>query len=143
MSRHPDSDRWVGLGADPLSVEAAYAFLADERAGGTCVFAGTPRRWTGTEETLSLTYEAYAAMAQDQLGAVVDGAFDRWPVVRAIALHRLGTVRPTEPSVLVGVATAHRAEAFEACRWLIDTLKSDVPIWKRDGAPAPLDSSWR
>jgi molybdopterin synthase catalytic subunit len=83
-------------------------------------------------------------MAQDQLEALVSNAFVRWSPHRIAVLHRVGRVMPTEPSVIVGVASAHRAEAFAACRWLIDTLKTEVPIWKMEGSlsTAPRDSVW-
>ena len=121
--------------AGPLPVEAVHRFLADDRAGGTCVFVGTSRRWTDGVETDLLTYEAYGPMAEAELDRLAGGAAERWGAVRAAILHRTGAVPPPEASVVVGVACAHRAPAFEACRWLIDTLKDDVPIWKTEHEP--------
>ncbi len=123
---------WTGLTSDPLDVGAVHAFLTDERAGGTCVFVGTSRRWTGDVETDLLTYEAYHGMAEAELAALARTAADRWGVVGVVALHRLGDVAPPQTSVVVGAACPHRAHAFEAARWLIDTLKASVPIWKTD-----------
>jgi len=141
----PDSsDRWVEIAASPLPIADVHAFLADERAGGTAVFVGTTRRWTGDVETPWLDYDAYTPMAFDQLEALVTNAFIGWTLLKVVVLHRLGRVQPAEASVVIGVASAHRAEAFEACRWLIDSLKADVPIWKQEGVPsiAPRDSVW-
>lgn len=141
----PNENRWVGLSADPLPVAEVHAFLRGERAGGVCVFVGTTRRWTGEAETEYLVYEAYEAMATAELHRLVDEAARRWPVLSCAVLHRLEAVAVTEASVIVGVACAHRDAAFAACRWLIDTLKTEVPIWKReafgDGQSAWIGSS--
>jgi len=136
----PSESRWIGLAEDPLPLAEAHRFLIDERAGGVCVFTGVVRRWTDDVETQQLSYEAYETMAQAELECLADEATSRWPVVRLVLLHRLGDVIAGEPSVLVGVACPHRAEAFEACRWLIDTLKVDVPVWKSEHKPEPATS---
>ena len=126
----PDGTRWIGLADEPLPLKDAHQFLIDEGAGGVCLFTGVVRRWTDGMETPALSYEAYAAMAQDELVHLADRATARWPIIRSVLLHRTGDVAAGEASVLAGAACPHRAEAFEACRWLIDTLKVDVPIWK-------------
>ena len=128
----------TSLGEAPLEVGEAYAFLTTPDAGAVAVFVGTTRRWTvGGEsgrgkETERLRYEAYAPMARAELARLAAEAQARWPVLRCWLTHRLGEVPVGEASVVVGVATAHRGDAFEACRWLIDTLKERVPIWKRE-----------
>lgn len=131
----PAGSAWTALTEGPLDLEAVHAFLRDERAGGTAVFVGTSRRWTDGRETDLLTYEAYAPMAEAELARLAAGAVERWDVVRVALLHRLGAVPPPEASVVVGVACPHRDDAFTACRWLIDTLKADVPIWKTEHEP--------
>ena len=123
---------WTELTHAPLAVAAAHEFLADERAGGTCVFVGTSRRWTDGLETRALDYHAYEPMAETSLAELAAQAAERWRAVRVVVLHRLGVVPPPQASVVVGVACAHRAPAFEAARWIIDTLKDSTPIWKRD-----------
>jgi molybdopterin synthase catalytic subunit len=80
-------------------------------------------------------------MAACELERLAREAGERWPLVRTVLLHRIGEVESGEASVAVGVACPHRAEAFEACRWLIDTLKAEVPIWKRE-ALAGGGASW-
>lgn len=107
--------------------------------GGINLFVGTTRRWTSrpvteskARETVRLRYEAYEPMALAELGRLAAAAAEQWSVERCCLLHRLGTVPVAEASVVVGVGTAHRAAAFEASRWLIDTLKERVPIWKRE-----------
>lgn len=138
------SDRWIEIAASPLPIADVHTFLADERAGGTAVFVGTTRRWTDDVETPWIDYDAYRPMALDQLERLVSDAFVRWSPVRIVTLHRTGRVHPTEASVVIGVASPHRAEAFAACRWLIDTLKRDVTIWKREAefSTIPRNAEW-
>lgn len=128
---------WTSLTDGSLPVEAAVSFLVPEdgeeaSVGGTCVFLGTTRRWTGEEETPSLQYEAYREMAETELRRLAEQAREKWDLVRVVAIHRLGEVPAGEASVLCAASAPHRAPAFEACRWLIDTLKRDVPIWKQE-----------
>ena len=127
----PSEAQWIGLAEDPIPLNDAHQFLVDARAGGVCTFTGVVRRWTDGHETPLLDYEAYATMARSEMTRLAAAATSNWPIVKLVLLHRFGVVAAGEPSVFVGVACVHRAEAFEACRWLIDTLKEDVPIWKR------------
>ena len=122
----------IGVQTEPLDVGAVFAALQTPRAGGVAIFVGTTRQWTAGEETVRLEYEGYEAMALKEMHRLADEAAARWPIERLCIVHRLGVVPPAEASVVVGVATPHRAEAFEACRYLIDTLKQQVPIWKRE-----------
>ena len=124
--------RWLSLSKAPLDIAAAYQFLQTPAAGGIALFIGTTRQWTDDRETTLLIYESYEPMALREMHLMVDLAARRWPIDRACVLHRLGEVPLAEASVLVGVATAHRPEAFEACRFLIDRLKVQVPIWKQE-----------
>jgi molybdopterin synthase catalytic subunit len=98
------------------------------------VFLGTTRAETAPDgrQLLALDYDAYPEMAVAQLHRLVAAARGRWPVTKAAVLHRLGRVAVGEPSVIIAVSTPHRADAFEACRFLIDQLKVDVPIWKQE-----------
>lgn len=143
MTEERDARRWCALSTVPLPVGEAAAFLATPEAGGLALFVGTTRRWTEEEgetrgpdrlprETERLRYEAYEPMALAELVRLADEAAARWPVAKCCLWHRLGEVPLAEASVVVGVATPHRAEAFAACRWLIDTLKARVPVWKRE-----------
>ncbi len=124
--------RWVQLLREPIDLTEAYQFLQTSEAGGLALFMGTTRQWTAGQETRSLTYEGYEPMAIKEMHRLLDIAMNRWPIHRACLVHRLGEVPLAEASVLVGVATPHRPEAFEACRYLIDQLKVQVPIWKQE-----------
>jgi molybdopterin synthase catalytic subunit len=124
----------IGLVAGPLDVGAAIASVSDPAAGGIAVFLGTTRAEAHSDgrALVALDYEAYPEMAGAQLRDLGERARSRWPVLRLAILHRTGPVAVGEPSVLIAVATPHRAEAFEVCRWLIDTLKAEATIWKQE-----------
>ena len=140
----------VQLTASPLDPERAIAALKAGADGAVVIFDGIVRNHTRGRKTQYLVYEAYEAMALRQMQALVSESLTRFPVRGALLHHRLGRLEIGETSVLIAVASAHRGPAFEACRWLIDTLKQTVPIWKKeffvDGAvwadgeafPAPL-----
>jgi molybdopterin synthase catalytic subunit len=128
---HEDVDS-ILLGADPLDLAAAWEAAADDRAGAVDLFIGTTRRFTAGRETLRLEYEAFGSMALSEMRRIVMDARSRWEILRCVVHHRIGTVAVGEPSVIIAVSAGHRAEAFEACRFLIDTLKREVPIWKRE-----------
>lgn len=96
------------------------------------MFSGTTRQWTDDRETTLLEYESYEPMALKVMHELLDTAATRWPLIKAYLVHRLGVVPISEASVLVGVSTAHRRDAYEASRYLIDTLKVQIPIWKRE-----------
>jgi molybdopterin synthase catalytic subunit len=124
---------WARLQHCSLDTGAAHAFLRSPSAGGVTLFAGTTRQWTDGRETARLEFEAYKPMALQQMERLVTEAHQEWSdLCSACVVHRLGTVPPTEASVLCGAAAPHRAASFAACRFLIDRLKEDVPIWKRE-----------
>jgi molybdopterin synthase catalytic subunit len=100
--------------------------------GAVCVFDGIVRDNTRGRETLYLDYEAYREMALEQMRALAAEAVVKFAVRDVTLVHRLGRLEVGETSVLVVVASAHRGAAFDACRWLIDTLKKTVPIWKKE-----------
>jgi len=125
---------WLGLTPAPLQASAAVRFVTDPRAGGIDVFLGTTRaeRSSNGQELVALDYEAYEEMANRQLRHLAEGARARWPIVKLALLHRTGRVALGEPSVIIAVSTPHRTDAFAACRWVIDSLKADVAIWKKE-----------
>jgi molybdopterin synthase catalytic subunit len=116
----------------PINSEEIVAAIKAGGDGAVCVFDGIVRDNTRGRRTLYLDYEAYREMALEQMRALADEAVTRFGVREVAIAHRLGRLAVGETSVLIVVASAHRAAAFEACRWLIDTLKKTVPIWKRE-----------
>lgn len=106
--------------------------VADPAAGGTALFVGTTRTPSNDRAVRHLEYEAYRPMALKQMEGIVGTAMSRWPLVRVCAVHRVGRVEVGEASVVVAVSAAHRGAAFEACRYVIDAVKKDVPIWKKE-----------
>ena len=113
------------------TAEIVRAIRRDED-GAVVVFEGTARNQTRGRRTLYLEYEAYEAMAEAEMNRLVEQARSRFAVRDVAIAHRLGRVEIGETSVLIVVASAHRAAAFDACRWLIDTLKRTVPVWKKE-----------
>lgn len=117
--------------------------------GATLIFEGIVRNQTRGRKTLYLDYEAYEGMALEQMESLAEQALERFQIRDVAIVHRLGRLEIGETSVLIAVASAHRAAAFDACRWLIDTLKRTVPIWKKehfedgvvwaDGEPFPAE----
>ena len=125
----------VRLVDTPIDVEVVRRHVdADGQAGAAATFEGLTRSETHAEHgrLIRLEYEAYGGMALKQLRRLADDATEKWGVVRVAIVHRTGPVELGETSVMIAVACPHRAEAFEACRWLIDSLKKDVTIWKRE-----------
>jgi molybdopterin synthase catalytic subunit len=140
---------WIALSHEAISVSTATAVVTDAAAGGIAVFLGTTRAESraARHPLVALDYEAYPEMALQQLRDLARHAHARWPIIRLALLHRTGRVELGEPSVIIAVATPHRAEAFEACKWLIDTLKAEVAIWKKeiwaDGTGSWVDPAGR
>ncbi len=117
---------WVRISAEPLSLDALIARVADPRAGALVSFSGV------TREVSALEYEAYAEMARERLQAIVVEAIARHRLCAAAAEHRTGTVPLSEASVIVAASAPHRAEAFAGAREIIDRIKAQAPIWKRE-----------
>lgn len=116
----------VRISAQPLSLDALLARVRDPRAGAVVAFQGV------TREVPALEYEAYAEMAQRELRAIVAAALERHGLCSAAAEHRIGTVELSEPSVVVAASAPHRAQAFAGAREIIDRIKLEAPIWKRE-----------
>jgi molybdopterin synthase catalytic subunit len=130
----PEGDTWLGLTASPLPVGEAVSWAVRPDCGGLVLFSGTARDHAeGRPGVERLEYEAYDTQVVPRLREVADEARARWPVLGRIALlHRTGLVEVGESAVVVVVSAPHRAEAFAAARYCIDTLKATVPIWKRE-----------
>jgi molybdopterin synthase catalytic subunit len=122
----------IALTREPIDAERLIAAAKRGEDGAVVVFDGIVRNHTRGRQTLHLDYEAYEEMAEKQLREIAAEARRRFGVRQATIVHRLGRLVVGETSVLIVVASGHRAQAFEACRWLIDTLKQTVPIWKKE-----------
>lgn len=123
---------WID--AQPLSMDALLAEVSGPSMGGVVTFTGVVRNQARGAEIDHLEYEAYAPMAERELRKIHDAVGARWPAVRIAIAHRVGRLAIGEAAVMIAAAAPHRAEAFEACRFAIDTLKKSVPIWKKEFA---------
>jgi molybdopterin synthase catalytic subunit len=117
---------------DAICASDVLAHIKQGEDGAAVVFEGVVRNQTRGRRALYLDYEAYEEMALEQLDSLAQRALKEFAVRDVTIVHRLGRLEIGETSVLIVVASAHRAAAFDACRWLIDTLKRTVPIWKKE-----------
>jgi molybdopterin synthase catalytic subunit len=131
----------VEITTQPIDAAALLRQVGSPDAGAIVLFLGTTRQFTDGRQTASLDYECYPEMARHKLAQLEAEARSRWPLAACAIVHRIGHVELGEASVAVAVSTAHRQAAFEAGRWLIDTLKEVVPIWKKENW-ADGDSQW-
>ncbi len=122
----------IQLTSQPIDEAALLAQVRSSAAGAIVLFLGTTREFTAGKQTASLAYECYAEMAEKKLAELEAEARQKWPLVECAIVHRLGLVPLAETSVAIAVSSPHRAAAFEAGQWLIDTLKQVVPIWKQE-----------
>ena len=120
------------LTREPIDTEELLRRVTVPAAGAVVLFLGTVRELTAGRQTLALDYEGYPEMAEGKLAELEAEARRRWSLCEVALVHRLGRLELTEASVAVAVSSPHRAVAFEAGRWLIDTLKETVPIWKQE-----------
>jgi len=104
--------------------------------GAVVSFVGTVRDMSAGETVFTMELEHYPGMTEKALGQIVAEAKTRWPVLATRIIHRIGSLSPTDQIVLVAVATVHRADAFAACQFIIDVLKTRVPFWKREETPS-------
>ena len=127
-------DNWLELTPEPLASERAIVWVERPSCGAVACFVGIVRDHAeGRSGVKSIEYEAYTLQVLPRFEAIAATARDRWADVgRIVVWHRVGHVLLGEASVVVAVSTPHRAEAFEACRYIIDTLKATTPIWKRE-----------
>ncbi len=128
------SDDLIEISESELDASRAIQHVSSELAGGIDIFLGTTRAEKSPEgkSLVALDYECYESMATSKLRVLCARAREQWDLQRLAIFHRIGRVGLMKPSVIVAVSSAHRAEAFAACRFLIDELKRSVPIWKKE-----------
>jgi molybdopterin synthase catalytic subunit len=125
---------FIQITREPLDRNALVVVVTDPGAGSIVVFEGVVRDNARGKQVRYLEYDVYPEMAMQQIREIIAEAEKRWAVDRVAVAHRIGRLEIGEASVIIVVATPHRAEAFEACRYIIDTLKTTVPIWKKEVA---------
>ncbi|MGA0559647.1 molybdenum cofactor biosynthesis protein MoaE [Larkinella sp. VNQ87] len=122
----------VSITTEPIDMNTAYRHVSDGGAGAITFFFGTVRDNTRERAVERLEYEAYDRMALSKMQEIAEEACQRWAVRKYAIIHRKGNLAIGDIAVLIAVATPHRADAFDACRYIIDTLKQEVPIWKKE-----------
>ena len=124
----------IQITREPLDRNTLVSAVTDPGAGGIVIFEGVVRDNARGKQVRYLEYDVYQEMAVQQIRDIIIEAETRWAVDRVAVAHRIGRLEIGEASVIIVVATPHRAEAFDACRYIIDTLKTTVPIWKKEVA---------
>lgn len=116
----------------PLSIDACYDFVLNEKCGGIDLFVGTVRRWNKGAEVTHLLFESYVEMAIKEMEKIAITAIEKYGLEKISIHHRTGKVPLEGIAVIIAVSSKHRKAAFEACEFAIDTLKENVPIWKKE-----------
>ena len=119
-----------------VSHEVATLRAGDARVGAVAVFIGMVRDVNQSSEVATLTLEHYPGMTEKALTAIVDESKARWNIIEALVIHRVGELKPTDQIVLVAVTGSHRGEAFAACEFIMDYLKTRAPFWKKEQTPS-------
>jgi len=135
------------LTRSPIPLAALLAEVSSPECGGTCVFLGTVRNGAEEKDVTAIEYSAYQEMVEGELDRIVAEAAARWPGGRLALRHRLGVIPAGEASIAIVAAAPHRAQAFEACRYVIEGVKQRIPVWKKelrvDGSEVWVDPSGR
>ncbi|EAY28894.1 molybdenum cofactor biosynthesis protein MoaE [Microscilla marina] len=116
----------------PINEQEVIDLVRSPHCGGLSVFVGTVRNQTKGKKVISLEFEAYEAMAMNKMREIAEQAQKRWKTDKIAIYHRVGKLSVEETAVVIAVSTPHRKESFQACEYLIDTLKQVVPIWKKE-----------
>ena len=135
------------LTRSPISLDLLVAEVSAPERGGTCMFLGTVRNGPDEQGVTTIEYSAYEEMVEAEFVRLLTDARARWPDARIAVRHRLGTIPVGEASIAIAAAAPHRAQAFEACRYVIEEVKRRVPVWKKelhlDGSEVWVDPSGR
>ncbi|GAA3985025.1 molybdenum cofactor biosynthesis protein MoaE [Mucilaginibacter dorajii] len=126
------SNTQIVLSKETLNIQSCIDWVMSPESGGIDVFIGTVRNATKGKSVLKLDFEAYEPMAISEMEKIAKQAFEKWPVQKVLIHHRTGLLQIGEVPVVIAVSAAHRDAAFDACRFIIDTLKQTVPIWKKE-----------
>ncbi|HKQ21461.1 MAG TPA: molybdenum cofactor biosynthesis protein MoaE, partial [Nitrososphaeraceae archaeon] len=115
-----------------LSVQEIMLELEDNSAGALSIFIGNVRNQGRSGNVSEIYYETYSEMAEQKMREIENEAQTKWQIKKLVAFHRIGNVRVGETSVIIGISSEHRHEAFEACKYVIGNVKTRVPIWKKE-----------
>lgn len=122
----------IDIAKRPIDISQIMADCEDRSAGATVLFTGSVRDHNDKEKVSGIYYEAYEKMAKNILLEIENEVLKKWNVRKFIAIHRIGSLKVNEISVAIAVATEHRQDAFEACKYTINNIKTRIPIWKKD-----------
>jgi len=126
------TNRMIQITYDVIVPQQVIDFVTTAQAGAVVLFLGTVRELTHGRKTVSLTYEAYADMAIAIMHDIAEEAQTRWPIAKVAAVHRLGHLNLCETSIALAVSSPHRHDALQASQFLIDEIKTRVPVWKKE-----------
>ncbi len=122
----------ISITEKPIDVDKLLDYVSDQSSGASVLFTGTVRDHNEQDKVSKLHYEAYQEMAEKILQEIENEVHTKWKINKFIAIHRTGTLKVGEVSVVVAVSSGHRKEAFEACKFGIDSIKEKAPIWKKE-----------
>ena len=122
----------IHISPDPLEVDQLMNLVSDPSCGAIDIFVGTVRDQTKGKKVVRLEFEAYEKMALSEMAKLSDQASEKWPVQKMAIHHRVGNLVIGDIAVIIAVSTPHRNASFDACKYVIDTLKQTVPIWKKE-----------
>ena len=117
---------------DRLNLEEVMLELEDNSAGALSIFIGNVRNRGRSGNVSEIYYESYSKMAEQKMREIENEAQTKWEIKKLLAFHRIGNIKVGETSIIIGVSSEHRQEAFEACKYVIDNVKTRVPIWKKE-----------
>ncbi|CAN5550638.1 molybdenum cofactor biosynthesis protein MoaE [soil metagenome] len=122
----------IDIAKRPIDISQILASCEDRSAGATVLFTGSVRDHNNKENVSGIYYETYEKMAKNVLLEIENEVLKKWTIKKFIAIHRIGNLKVNEISVAIAVATEHRQDAFEACRYTINNIKTRIPIWKKE-----------
>lgn len=117
---------------DRLNLEEVMLELEDNSAGAVSIFIGNVRNRGRSGNVSEIYYESYSKMAEQKMREIENEAQTKWEIKKLVVFHRIGNIKVGETSIMIGVSSEHRQEAFEACKYVIDNVKTRVPIWKKE-----------
>ncbi len=120
------------LQKDPIDISKVINEVGTEEDGAIAVFVGRPRKDSNSKEVKFIEYEIFQSMAFKEIEKIVNDIFLKWPVTHCVVVHRFGRVELREASIIIAASSPHREEAFSSVRYVIDTIKKTVPIWKTE-----------